>query len=400
MKSKNRGISKTTEKSLTCTSSIETSQPTIHATSKRFWNRNKTLASLCLAVVCVVALLPLLAVNSYAAEPDVSSQTETPSPPLLPDIPEGYSDYFPTWLVSTYVASYSTASKAGVYAYITSPNAPKASTRVATVDYTPDLTLTTRLFIFKDFDATDPLNQRNISISADVFDRIGDTERYSFTSPISQNTRFVFSNDCRLEYRLTVMNTDLSSEAYFEVAGNISYTAAPNPDISRVGVDIADIYADARTKISGSYDSLVCTHIELLVNPVWFDNASPFSSWCDVLVVLPSNEQTSYYSRSVGEFLLNYHDATTYYNELGYISGEIVGYEKGYSNGRSDGINIGVASNFEPGWFVRGVDAFLNVRLFQFAVGDNLVDFTLGTILSITLGGTALIWFLKLFAGG
>jgi hypothetical protein len=65
-----------------------------------------------------------------------------------------------------------------------------------------------------------------------------------------------------------------------------------------------------------------------------------------------------------------------------------------------DAYNLGFTRSISPSWFISGVDGFLNIRLFTWESGGDLYNFTIGTIFLIVIGGTALVWILKMFAGG
>lgn len=74
-----------------------------------------------------------------------------------------------------------------------------------------------------------------------------------------------------------------------------------------------------------------------------------------------------------------------------------VAYENGYSDGYSDGHEVGITSRFGGvDWLLDCADSFLGLTLFE----ANGYAFTLRTLLSVTVGSMALIWILKIFAGG
>ena len=359
---------------------------------------------LAFAVLVGVLVVPISAVTSYAYEnsdvPDEATVISTTDDTIVtPEFPVGSVDLYPTWVVKTYVGAYSTASNPGVYAYITSPNNPKASTRTAVEEYLGNaFYLTTRLFVFKDFDATDPINQRSIYVTADVLD--SPYNPYAlFYSPHSWTT-FYFSNDNIVYYTLTLVN--ITDGTTLRRGGSYSYVAPPNPEQSRAGISVSTIYSDFSSEWGDRLNlaDYVVTNVQVEINPVFFDTQYPTTSWCEVEVKKPSFDQVNDYTVRKAKFLMNYSALQDEIYELGYTAGKGDGYLDGYDVGYRYGYNVGETSNFEPGWFIEGVDAFLDIRLFEYEALGSTHDFTLGTIFMLAVGGTALLWFLKLFAGG
>ena len=354
---------------------------------------------MCLAVVCVVALLPLLAVNSSAAEASSSDEEPTstaitePIPPYIPP----YSDdamYTPSVRVFTSAGSFSTAKEAGdVYAYFTSNNNPKASSRTSFSTELEDGTLapTTRVFVFKNH-STSPSTENAFRIAFKTYDicypNIALHKEYN---PVLDCLLFL-SNKSDVTVFLEFVALDPLGSPPTQ---NFNYTVPVSGYTSFL--TLLDYLGDTPSSSpSFTMADYAITSVEFWFSSANFDGVSPYTSYCDI--VTPQYTSSAYlaYLSSVSNKVNRTDDLLQYK----YLLGEYDGYSHGYDIGFSDGFIDGQDHSFNPGWFVKGVDAFLNLRLFQYAVGNKLVDFTLGTVLMIALGGTALIWFLKLFAGG
>lgn len=318
-----------------------------------------------------------------------------PTPPYIPPYPDDVT-YTPSVRVFTSAGSFSTASKVGdVYAYFTSNNNPKASSRTAFATYLSNgmSAPTTRIFVFKNH-STSPSTQNDFDIKIDTFDiaypNVAESNHYN---PVL-DCMLRFSDDAFLAVDVTFNAFDtLGTQSpriftYF-------YSAPADEYISLLSIVN---YLGDTPESSPSFDmaDYAISSVKIRFSSFNFDGVSPDSSYCDIVTPTYSSTTWLEYLTSVSYFVNRTDDLLSYE----YLLGQYDGYPLGYDHGFADGFLDGQEKSFDPGWFVKGVDAFLDIRLFQYSVGGQLLDFTLGTIFSIALGGTALLWFIKIFAGG
>lgn len=352
-----------------------------------------------LVLLASIVVIPFVfCIRSSADEPSPTAITE-PFPPYIPPYPDDVT-YTPSVRVFTSAGSFSTAKEAGdVYAYFTSNNNPKASSRTAFSTQLLDDTLapTTRVFVFKNH-STSPSSENLFRLSFDTYDicypNIAEHKQYN---PVL-DCILAFTNNVDVTVSLEFVALDpLGSTSY----RYFNYVLPVKAGVYTSFLTLLDYLGDSpESTPSFAMADYAITSVEVSFSSASFDGVSPYSSYCDIVTPVYTAKTYLEYVSSVSNKVNRTDDLLSYEYNLGKYVGYPLGYDEGYSIGFTNGMNNAETRQFDPGWFVEGVDAFLNIRLFQYTVGGQLVDFTLGTIFSIAVGGTALLWFIKIFAGG
>lgn len=83
----------------------------------------------------------------------------------------------------------------------------------------------------------------------------------------------------------------------------------------------------------------------------------------------------------------------------GFDSGRSFGYEEGYAKGKADGIVIGKNEQLESG-LGSGIGDFITTTLGGFFRFELMPGLSIGGIFTAIVGCLALVWFLKMLAGG
>lgn len=83
----------------------------------------------------------------------------------------------------------------------------------------------------------------------------------------------------------------------------------------------------------------------------------------------------------------------------GYEDGEAWGYQQGYEKGKADGIVIGKNEQLESG-LGSGIGDFITTTLGGFFRFELMPGLSIGGIFTAIVGCLALVWFLKMLAGG
>lgn len=83
----------------------------------------------------------------------------------------------------------------------------------------------------------------------------------------------------------------------------------------------------------------------------------------------------------------------------GFESGRSFGYQEGYQKGKADGIVIGKNEQLESG-LGSGIGDFLTTTIGGFFRFELMPGLSIGGIFTAVVGCLALVWFLKMLAGG